>query len=130
MGKPEASVLGPTMIRPPRPASRERGANGTPEPPAAAGLDTEVVMIHPTPDELSGISELVDADLEDEEPQTPRRTGSVLRVSMLDPVTVPLGVLSAVPAETREARVLDLPLVALEKRAEARRVGKEGRTRW
>src|SRR5262245_14525966 len=112
MGKPEALVVGPAMVRPPRPASRERPANGTPEPPAATAIDSEVVVIDASPeDEFAAPS----APLH--EPPVleaaPRRTGSVPRMYSPDAVTVPLAVVS--PAPLVEATVLDLPMAALEK---------------
>jgi hypothetical protein len=116
MGKPEALVVGPAMVRPPRPAARDRSMAGTPEPPLATSLDSEVVVIHPSPDEIATA-----AEAHDEQPApaggaaVPRRTGSLLRAHSPDAVTVPLAVLSAVPTPQAVPRVLDLPMAALEK---------------
>jgi hypothetical protein len=116
MGKPEALVVGPAMVRPPRPASRDRSVAGTPEPPAAMALDGEVVVIHPSPDEL-----LTDSQEQHEQRvpaggnSAPWRTGSLPRAYSADAVTVPLAVLSAMPTPRAEPRVLDLPMAALEK---------------
>lgn len=115
MGKSEASVAGPAMVRPPRPAVRERSVNGAPDAPAAAQLDTEVVLIPASPDETQ-----LPSDVHHDPPAppagaaTPRRTGSLLRSHLPDAVTVPLAVLPAVPGE-RVERALDVPMAALDK---------------
>ncbi len=116
MGKAEASVAGSGLVRPPRPSPRDGARSGTPEPPAAAPQDTEVVVIHPAPDEVEAAAATpfpegpaVDAER--------RRTGSLLRAPAVSPdaVTPPLGSLPASPVEDWDPPVLDLPVVALEK---------------
>lgn len=114
MGKPEASVVGSGLARPPRPSPRDGARSGTPEPAAAVSLDTEVVVIHPAPDELAAAAETPFPDASKAERQ---RTGSLLRGSAVSPdaVTPPIGTLPASPVDGWDPPVLDLPVVALEK---------------